>query len=70
MQGKSTGEDTYKLNIHEHTERGDNATVKKLDSRVQSFKDIRLPFTYRFDSVIGLKEFESGRYNRDKDQLN
>jgi len=28
VQGKHEGEDRYKLRIHEHTERGDNDTVK------------------------------------------
>ncbi|PSS14819.1 hypothetical protein M430DRAFT_51493 [Amorphotheca resinae ATCC 22711] len=28
VQGKKEGEDLYKLKIHEHTERGDNDTVK------------------------------------------
>ncbi|KUJ08376.1 uncharacterized protein LY89DRAFT_343731 [Mollisia scopiformis] len=28
VQGKHEGEDKYKLRIHEHTERGDNDTVK------------------------------------------
>lgn len=41
VQGKNVREDTYKLNIHEHTERGDNATAKKMESRVVSFKDLK-----------------------------
>ncbi|EPE35828.1 hypothetical protein GLAREA_05166 [Glarea lozoyensis ATCC 20868] len=28
VQGKNIGEDRYKLRIHEHTERGDNDTIK------------------------------------------
>lgn len=41
VQGKNVKEDTYKLNIHKYTERGDNETVKKLDSRVSSFADMK-----------------------------
>lgn len=41
VQGTQVREDTYKLNIHEHTERGDNATAKKMESRVLSFKDLK-----------------------------
>jgi complex III assembly factor LYRM7 len=28
VQGQQTADNTYKLNIHEHTERGENDTVK------------------------------------------
>ncbi|KAL3418938.1 hypothetical protein PVAG01_09158 [Phlyctema vagabunda] len=28
VQGKNLGDNKYKLNIHEHTERGDNDTIK------------------------------------------
>ena len=41
VQGRKTEGDKYKLNIHEHTERGDNATIKKLDNKARSFKDMR-----------------------------
>jgi complex III assembly factor LYRM7 len=43
VQGKHKGGDNehYKLNIHEHTERGDNATAKKMQGSVKSFKDIK-----------------------------
>lgn len=41
VQGTQIREDTYKLNIHEHTERGDNATAKKMEKRVLSFKDLK-----------------------------
>lgn len=33
VQGKKEGEDLYKLNIHEHTERGDNDTIKMPDGK-------------------------------------
>lgn len=41
VQGKNIGGEKYKLNIHEHTEKGDNATTKKMESRVKSFKDMK-----------------------------
>lgn len=41
VQGRNTSGNTYKLNIHDQTERGDNETVKKLDSRTRSFKDMK-----------------------------
>lgn len=43
VQGKHKGGDDqhYKLNIHEHTERGDNATAKKMQGSVKSFKEIK-----------------------------
>lgn len=41
VQGTQVREDTYKLNIHKHTERGDNATAKKMEKRVLSFKDLK-----------------------------
>ena len=42
VQGTHKGEgEHYKLNIHEHTERGDNATAKKMQGSVKSFKEIK-----------------------------
>lgn len=42
VQGQHTGEgEHYKLNIHEHTERGDNETAKKMQGSVKSFKEIK-----------------------------
>lgn len=44
VQGTHKGgedEQHYKLNIHEHTERGDNATAKKMQGSVKSFKEIK-----------------------------
>jgi complex III assembly factor LYRM7 len=41
VQGKNMGGDKYKLNIHEHSERGDNATAKTMQGSVKSFKDIK-----------------------------
>lgn len=43
VQGKHDGKEgeRYKLNIHEHTERGDNATAKKMQGSVKSFKEIK-----------------------------
>jgi complex III assembly factor LYRM7 len=35
------GNDKYKLNIHEYSERGDNATAKAMQGSVKSFKDIK-----------------------------
>lgn len=41
VQGTDMGDDKYKLNIHQHTERGDNATAKAMQGSVKSFKDIK-----------------------------
>ena len=41
MQGKHKEGEHYKLNIHEYTERGDNATAKKMQGSVKSFKEIK-----------------------------
>ena len=41
VQGTDMGADKYKLNIHQHTERGDNATAKAMQGSVRSFKDIK-----------------------------
>jgi len=41
VQGKQTGEDTYKLKIHEHTQRLDNGTAKELKGTTKSFKEIK-----------------------------
>jgi complex III assembly factor LYRM7 len=41
VQGKHKEGEHYKLNIHEHTERGDNATAKKMQGSVKSFKEIK-----------------------------
>ena len=41
VQGRNTGGDTYKLNIHEHTQRSDNATASKLKGTKKSFAEIK-----------------------------
>ncbi|KAM0714417.1 hypothetical protein Q7P37_010204 [Cladosporium fusiforme] len=42
VQGQHKGDgEHYKLNIHEHTERGDNETAKKMQGSVKSFKEIK-----------------------------
>lgn len=41
VQGMNMGGDKYKLNIHEHTERGDNETAKNLKGSTKSFKEIK-----------------------------
>lgn len=41
VQGKNTGGDTYKLNIHEHTQRLDNDTAGKMKGTTKSFKEIK-----------------------------
>lgn len=42
VQGQHQGDgEHYKLNIHEHTERGDNMTAKKMQGSVKSFKEIK-----------------------------
>jgi complex III assembly factor LYRM7 len=41
VQGKHKEGEHYKLNIHEYTERGDNATAKKMQGSVKSFKEIK-----------------------------
>lgn len=42
VQGEHKGDgEHYKLNIHEHTERGDNMTAKKMQGSVKSFKEIK-----------------------------
>lgn len=41
MQGKHTGGENYKLNIHEHTQRLDNDTAKQLKGTTKTFKDIK-----------------------------
>lgn len=41
MQGRHTGGETYKLNIHEHTQRLDNETAGELKGTTKSFKEIK-----------------------------
>lgn len=41
VQGKNKGDDTYKLNIHEHTQRLDNDTAGKMKGTTKSFKEIK-----------------------------
>ncbi|KAK4547583.1 hypothetical protein LTR36_000540 [Oleoguttula mirabilis] len=41
VQGKNTGGDNYKLNIHEHTQRQDNDTAGRMKGTTKSFKEIK-----------------------------
>lgn len=41
VQGRNVGDDRYKLNIHEHTQRLDNETAKELKGTTKSFKEIK-----------------------------
>ncbi|KAF2863726.1 hypothetical protein K470DRAFT_210200 [Piedraia hortae CBS 480.64] len=41
VQGKNKGQDTYKLRIHEHTQRLDNDTAKQLKGTSKSFAEIK-----------------------------
>ncbi|RMY65788.1 hypothetical protein D0863_08875 [Hortaea werneckii] len=41
VQGKNTGGENYKLNIHEHTQRLDNETAKQFKGKPKTFKEIK-----------------------------
>ncbi|RMY88343.1 hypothetical protein D0861_04876 [Hortaea werneckii] len=41
VQGKNTGGEKYKLNIHEHTQRLDNETAKQFKGKTKTFKEIK-----------------------------
>ena len=41
VQGKNKGGNTYKLNIHEHTQRADNDTAGRMKGTTKSFKEIK-----------------------------
>lgn len=41
VQGKNVGGETYKLNIHEHTQRLDNDTAGQLKGTTKSFKEVK-----------------------------
>ncbi|RMY16994.1 hypothetical protein D0866_13594 [Hortaea werneckii] len=41
VQGKNTGGENYKLNIHEHTQRLDNETAKQFKGKTKTFKEIK-----------------------------
>nr|OQO30503.1 hypothetical protein B0A51_01732 [Rachicladosporium sp. CCFEE 5018] len=41
VQGELQSNGNHKLHIHEHTERGDNASAKKLQGSVKTFKEIK-----------------------------
>ena len=41
VQGQHMGEEKYKLNMHEHTQRLDNDTAGNLKGTTKTFKDIK-----------------------------
>ncbi|KAK6402760.1 Mitochondrial zinc maintenance protein 1, mitochondrial [Oleoguttula sp. CCFEE 5521] len=41
VQGELQSNGNHKLHIHDHTERGDNASAKKLQGSTKSFKEIK-----------------------------